>query len=387
MSYFKGYKIRLYPTKEQERMFWMHIGCCRYVWNHMLEVQINNYKNCGKFIGAFSMCNVLTRLKQDGEHGWLYEVSNASLQNECKDLEAALKMMRKAKNGFPKFKSKKSDKKSFPVSSDKNALYFSEKHIKIPKVGKVKYKTDFSLPFGTNRETICNPRISFNGSKWFLSFAMECENQVHQLTDKPMGVDLGTRKLAIVAFGSDEKIFYNINKTSEMKKLEAKKRHYQRVQARKYEAFKKRTGRYGKTNNIIRTEDKIRKIDAKLSNIRHNYIHQITHELISQLPRRVTMEDLNIQQLMKNKHQAKDIQKACWYEFIRQMKYKCEWNGIEFCQVDRYYPSSKTCSCCGYIDRNLGSKETYVCPECGLVIDRDINAAINLMTYYDRYAA
>ena len=249
----------------------------------------------------------------------------------------------------------------------------------------MKYKTDFSLPFGTNRETIYNPRISFSGSKWFLSFAMECENQAHQLTDKPMGIDLGTRELAIVAFGSDEKIFHNINKSSEVKKLEAKKKHYQRVQARKYEAFKKHTGRYGKTNNIIRIEDKIRKIDAKLSNIRHNYIHQITHELISQLPRRVTMEDLNIQQLMKNKHRAKDIQKACWYEFIRQMKYKCEWNGIEFCQVDRYYPSSKTCSCCGYIDHDLGSKETYICPECGLVIDRDINAAINLMTYFDRH--
>ena len=128
MSYFKGYKIRLYPTKEQEQIFLKHIGCCRFIWNHMLDVQIDNYKNCGKFIGAFLMSNMITRIKRDGEHDWLYEVSSASLQNECRDLEFALKMMRKAKNGFPKFKSKKRDKNLFQYHQART-LFISKKNL------------------------------------------------------------------------------------------------------------------------------------------------------------------------------------------------------------------------------------------------------------------
>ena len=385
MSY-KGYKIRLYPTKEQENLFWKHIGARRYIYNWMLEMQIENYKNGGKFISAFSMCKLLTMLKKDGEHDWLYEISNATLQRTCADLVFAYKMMFEKTNGFPKFKSRKKSKPSFPLSETIGMVYFVDGKAQISKAGRVKYKTDYVLPEGRGQKFI-NPRIVYKNGKWFLSFVLECENQAPRLTDKPMGIDLGTRKLAVVSFGNNAKIFHNINKSSKVKKLEAKKAFYQKAVSRKYEASKKRTGRYEKTNNIIRLEDKIRKIHARLCGIRHNYIHQTTHELVSLLPYRVTMEDLDVQQMMKNKHQAKDIQEACWHEFVRQMKYKCEWNGIEFCQVDRYYPSSKTCSCCGYIDRDLGSKETYRCPKCGLVIDRDINAAINLMTYYDRYAA
>ena len=137
-----------------------------------------------------------------------------------------------------------------------------------------------------------------------------------------------------------------------------------------------------KTNNIMKEEDKLRKLYAHVSNIRMNYIHQTTHFLVSKLPRRVIMEDLDIVDMMKNKHLSKAIKEQCFHEFIRQMRYKCEWRGIEFVQANRFYPSSKTCSCCGNIKRDLKLKDrVYKCDVCGLVIDRDYNAAINLSRY------
>ena len=158
-------------------------------------------------------------------------------------------------------------------------------------------------------------------------------------------------------------------------------KHLQRSVSRKYEA-NKIGNKYNKTKNIERYEAKLRKLYERLSNIRANYIHQSTSKLIKLLPSKVVMEDLNISGMMKNKHLAKSIQEQCLHEWIRQMQYKCEWNGIEFVQADRFYPSSKTCSNCGCVKRNLKLKDrTFVCDECGFTIDRDYQAALNLMRY------
>lgn len=144
----------------------------------------------------------------------------------------------------------------------------------------------------------------------------------------------------------------------------------------------KQNNKFIKTNNIIKLEHEIRLIYRKLNNIRNNHIHQTTNKIIKLKPHRVVMEDLNIQGMMKNKHLSKAIQEQCFYEFIRQMKYKCEWNNIKFIQVDRFYPSSKTCSCCGNVKKDLKlSDRVYKCDKCGLVIDRDYNASINLSNY------
>lgn len=214
-----------------------------------------------------------------------------------------------------------------------------------------------------------------------LGFAMERENQAPALTDQTMGIDLGIKDLAIAELNGEKIVFYNINKSKKIRYLKNQRKHTERSISRKYEA--NRVGnKYFKTNNIIREEDKLRKLHARIANIRHNYIHQATHTLISKLPKRVVMEDLCVKDMLKDRHLSKYIHEQCFYEFIRQMEYKCEWNGIEFVQVDRYYPSSKTCSQCGHIKKNLKlSDRTYVCDECGLVIDRDYNAAINLSKY------
>ena len=191
--------------------------------------------------------------------------------------------------------------------------------------------------------------------------------------------------MAVVAYGDRQLVFHNINKSKRIRDLNKRIRHVQRGISRKYEASKKRTGgRYEKTNNIRREEEKLRKLQARKTNIRSNYLHQTTHTLVSMLPRQVVMEDLNVSGMMKNRHLSKAVQEQCFYEFIRQMQYKCAWNGIRFLQVDRFYPSSKTCSCCGAIKRDLKlSDRIFECPNCGAVIDRDYNAAINLSRYTD----
>lgn len=373
----KSFKIRIYPTKPQEEKLWQHIGSCRYIWNYMLDYQQRLYASGEKHLSAFSMINLLKPLKNDGGHGWLYDVSNRSLQLICQDLASAYDRFFRKVSGFPKFKSRKRSKPLYPVCE---TVWFSESCVAIQKVGKVKYKTDFDLPLGREHK-FSNPRISNVNGKWMLSFGMVRENQAPVLTDKSMGIDLGVKDLAIAEFNGEQIVFHNINKSKRVRRLTKQARHLRRGISRKYEANRKGSS-YVKTSNIARDEIKLRKLLARISNIRNNYIHQCTHALISRLPYVVVMENLNVQGMMKNRHLSKAIQEQCFHEFVRQMKYKCEWNGIGFVQVDRFYPSSKTCSCCGNIKHDLTLRDRlYKCDVCGVVIDRDYNAAINLSRY------
>ena len=375
----KSYKIRIYPTKEQETLMWKHIGSCRYIYNYMLAKQEELYKAGEKHLSRFDMINLIKPLKDGGEHEWLKEVSNNSLCNICGDLDKAYQSFFRKQSGFPKFKSRKRSKPNFPVRYE--ALYFTDKQeVNIEKIGKVKFKTDFVLPVGRGNK-FSNPRISNVNNKWILSFGMESENQAPVLTDKSMGIDLGVKDSAIVACGDKKLVFHNINKSKKVRFIKKKQTHLQRSISRKYEA-NRQGKKYIKTRNIERAETKLRKLYAKLANIRNNYIHQSTHAIVSLLPKRIVMEDLNVTGMMKNRHLSKSIQEQCFYEWIRQIKYKCEWNGIEFIQVGRFYPSSKKCSCCGEVKTNLKlSDRIYKCESCGTVIDRDYNAAINLSRY------
>lgn len=374
----KSYKIRLYPTQSQAEQMWNHIHACRFVWNYMLALQRQRHSDGEKHLSAYDMINCLKPLKNDREHGWLYEVSNTSCQIICQDLHKAYDKFFKKTGGFPKFKSRRKAKANYPVCA--NRLSFNDGCVQIQKVGKVKYKSDFDFPQGHGCK-FSNPRISYINGKWILSFGIECESQAPTLTDKSIGIDLGIKDLAVAAYGDEQLVFPNINKSKRVRTIKRRILLTQRAISRKYEA-NRQGNRYTKMNNIKRLEDKLRKLHARLANIRSNYIHQTTHGLVSLLPKRVVMEDLNVSGMMKNRHLSKAIAEQGFYEFIRQMRYKCEWNGIEFVQADRFYPSSKTCSCCGSIKHDLKlSDRTYVCGECGLTIDRDFNAAINLSRY------
>ena len=368
----KGFKIRLLPTKEQEELMYKTIGCSRFAYNWALNRCNELYKNEIKY----SMGDVrkeFTQLKKQEEYKWLNEVSNKAMVESIRNLDKAFKSFFKKKSKYPKFKSKKKSKLNFYVRYDN--LYFKDNVCNIEKVGKVKFTTNYNVP----KCKYMNPYCSFDGKYWYLSFNVEVdENQVNLNKNLSIGIDLGIKDLAICSNGM---VFKNINKTKSVKKLKKKLKRLQRQVSRKYE-LNKEGNKYIKTNNIIKLERQIKLLYRKLSNIRNNHIHQATSKIVKLHPYRVVMEDLNVSGMMKNRHLSKAIAEQCFYEFIRQMRYKCEFNGIEFVQVDRFYPSSKTCCCCGHIKKDLKLKDrVYVCKECGLIIDRDKNASINLGNY------
>lgn len=369
----KSLKIRLLPTEQQELLMLKSIGCSRFAYNWALNRCNELYEQGIKY----NMSNIrkeFTQLKKQEEFKWLNEVSNTTMVEAMRNLDKAFKTFFKTKKGYPKFKSKRKSKQSFYVRYDN--LYFKKGICNIEKVGKIKFKTNYNIPNCKYSNSYC----SYDGKYWYLSFGVEVEeNQTTLNKDLSIGIDLGIKDLAIV--NCLDKPIRNINKTKRVKVLKKRLRRLQRQVSRKYEA--NRCGnKFVKTNNIIKLEDQIKLLHRKLSNIRNNHIHQATSKIIKLNPYRIVMEDLNIVGMMKNKHLSKAIAEQGFYEFIRQIKYKCEFNGIEFIQVDRWYPSSKNCSCCGNVKQDLKLKDReYVCDKCGLVIDRDKNASINLGNY------
>lgn len=383
---YKGYTIRIYPTKNQEELLRKHIGCCRFIWNQMIEVQKTRYQNDEKYLNHFGMIKLIPLIKK--EYEWLNEVSMSSLQLICKDVNTAYQRFFKKISNYPKFKTKKKSKLSYPVRSESNAFYFKENVVQISKVGKVKYKADYK---NLNLEEISkfnNVRISNENDKWILTFSVEYENQI-QTTEKrgSLGIDLGVGRLAVVSHNGKKLEYKNINKSKRVRKLTSKLKHVQKVISRKYEVGNKlNEKKYQKTNQILKYEKLARRIYRKISNIRKDQRHKITRELVNLNPAVVIMEDLNVSGMMKNKHLSRSIAEMGFYDFIRIMKYKCEESNIKFFQADRFFPSSKTCSQCGCVHKNLKlSDRIFECPECGFTTDRDFNAAMNLENYFDSH--
>ena len=349
----------------------------------MLETQIKRFENKEPRLKQFEMNKLITSLKK--ELPWLCEVSIHSLQNICKDLDTAYDRLFKGTSKRPKFKSKRKAKLSFPVRSESSVFYFKDGLVKIPVVGKLKYKADYP---GLDLEKVTafrNARISFVNGKWILSFAIEYENQVLKDEEKhgSIGIDLGVGRLAVVAYEGTKRKYNNINKTKTVRNLNRKLTHIQKVLSRKYEAAKK-DGKdpKEKSNQILKYEALLKRIYHRLACIRLNQRQQITREIVNLHPERIVVEDLNVKGMIKNRHLARAIGEMGFYDFIRILEYKCEQLGIELIKADRFYPSSKTCSHCGCINKGLKlSDRIFICPDCGFVIDRDYNAAINLMNY------
>ena len=371
----KSIKIRLSPTKEQEELMFQSVGIARFAYNWGLSKWEEMYKEGLKPSKAKIRKEFNNSIRKNDDFKWLYNVSGQITAQAFADLEDAYKNFFDGLAQRPKFKNKKKSKKSFYVRYD--AIKFSNNRVNIEKIGKVKYSSNYKIP---KLDKYTNPRCHFDGKYWYLTFGFEHgESQASLNEDLSIGIDLGISHLAIV--NHLDKPIENINKSKEVRRLKKKLKRLQRQVSRKYEMNKKGS-KFVKTNNIIKLERQIKLVHRRLNNIRNNHIHQATSKIIKLNPYRVVMEDLNVSGMMKNKHLAEKIAEQKFYEFKRQMKYKCEFNKIEFFEADRWYPSSKACSCCKNIKKDLKlSDRTYNCNVCGLVIDRDKNASINLGNY------
>jgi putative transposase len=365
----KARKVRLYPTKEQEEQLWKSVNAARYIYNWTLAKQIENYKQGNSFLSDSTLRKEITQLKK-GELDWLNKVSNNVPKQAVKDACNAYKNFFNNRAKYPRFKSKKRSKKSF--FNDNVKLKVKPNEVLLEKIGWVKIKEQ--IPMGV---AYSNPRISYDNKYWYISVGIKEEVKDVKLTNVSLGIDLGLKDLAIC---SNKTVFKNINKTKRVKKLEKKLKRFQRQLSRKYE-MNKQGKEYVKTNNILKLENRIRLLHRQLANIRNNYLHQVTTRIVKTKPYRIVIEDLNVKGMMKNKCLAEAVSKQGFNEFRRQLTYKCESYGIELVIADRFFPSSKTCSKCGKIKKDLKlSDRTYKC-ECGFTMNRDLNASINLANY------
>ena len=367
-------KVRIYPTKEQEQKLWQSVGTARFIYNYTLAKQEENYKNGGKFISDGIIRKELTQLKKS-ELIWLNEVSNNITKQSVKDACKAYKRFFKSLANKPKFKSRKKSKPSF--YNDTSKLKVKEKKVLIEKVGWI--KTNEQIPIDVKYN---NPRVTYDNKYWYISVGVEVDKKQEELTDISLGIDLGLKDLAVC---SDGKVFKNINKTKEVKNLEKRLKQKQRQISRKYEINKIKKGgscQFIKTKNIEKLENTTKLMHRKLTNIRDNYIHQVTTSIVKTKPYRIVIEDLNVSGMIKNKHLSDSVRKQCFNKFRQYITYKAELYGIGLVIADRFYPSSKTCSECGSIKKDLKLKDrVYRCPHCGVVIDRDYNASLNLSMY------
>lgn len=375
----------LCPNNKQRTRLFECAGTARFVYNWALGYQQMNYDIGNDFLQDGELRKILTYLKANNpKFEWLNHYNNNIAKQAVKDAYNAYLNFFKGKAKYPKFKSKRKSKPSFYIDSCK--IQFTETCVIIPKLTEsrkrnkrkfnaVKLAEPNRIPIGVS---YFNPRVTFDGLNWWVSVGVECEENTEQSTNEGVGIDVGIKSLAVC---SDNYTYDNINKTSKVKKAVKKKCRLQRKISRKYTKNKK-GGRYCKTKNIVKSEKQLLKVNHRITNIRHNYIHQVTSDIVSRKPKFIVLEDLNVKGMMKNKHLAKVVQEQCFYEFYRQVQYKCNWNNIEFVTADRYYPSSKMCSCCGNIKKDLSLKDrTYICSVCGNTMDRDYQASVNLQRY------
>lgn len=376
----KTYKVRLEPNNKQHARMMQYAGAARFAYNWALEQQDKNHKEGGKFLSDCDLRKQFTQYKQTNQ--WLYDISNAVTAQAINDACLAYMRFFKKQNNFPKFKSRKRSKTSFFQDSWK--IMFTSTHVKIAKITTkttrnkrklnwVKLSEKNRIPFV---DTYLNPRVIFDGLHWYVSVGVEHpDDSVRVPTGQGVGIDLGIKELAVC---SDGHTYGNINRTDRVKRLEKQKRRKQRQISRKY-LMNKQGDNYVETKNIIKAERKLLKLNHKLTNIRRDNIHKVTTEIVKREPSFIVLEDLNVTGMMKNKHLSKTIQQQNFYRFRELLTYKAERAGIKLVIADRFYPSSKTCSHCGSIKSDLKlSDRVFKCNSCGLEIDRDLNASLNL---------
>ena len=373
----KSFKTEINPTEEQKARIRRTIGTCRYVYNFYLGHNKALHDNGEKFMTgkSFSLWLNNEYIPNNSDKTWIREVYSKAVKKSIEDGCTAFTRFFKHQSDFPKFKKKgKSDVKMYFVRNNPKDCQCERHRLKIPTLGWVRIKEKGYIPTTKDGYMIRSGTVSVKAGRFYVSVLVEIPDvNIDNNSNEGIGIDLGLKDLAIVSNG---KTYRNINKSAGLKKLEKQLIREQRSLSRKYENLKK--GESTQRANIQKQRLKVQKLHHKMDNIRTDYINKTIAEIVKTKPSYITIEDLNVKGMMKNRCLSKAVASQKFYEFRTRLKAKCDENGIELRVADRFYPSSKTCHHCGSVRKNLKlSDRIYRC-ECGYVADRDLNAALNL---------
>ena len=373
----KSFKTEINPTEEQKARIRRTIGTCRYVYNFYLGHNKALHDNGEKFMTgkSFSLWLNNEYIPDNPDKTWIREVYSKAVKKSIEDGCTAFTRFFKHQSDFPKFKKKgKSDVKMYFVRNNPKDCQCERHRLKIPTLGWIRIKEKGYIPTTKDGYMIRSGTVSVKAGRFYVSVLVEIPDvNIGNNSNEGIGIDLGLKDLAIVSNG---KTYRNINKSAGLKKLEKQLIREQRSLSRKYENLKK--GESTQRANIRKQKLKVQKLHHKMDNIRTDHINKTIAEIVKTKPSYITIEDLNVKGMMKNRCLSKAVASQKFYEFRTRLKAKCDENGIELRVADRFYPSSKTCHHCGSVRKNLKlSDRIYRC-ECGYVADRDLNAALNL---------
>lgn len=372
----RGEVVRLFPTPEQEKMFRECIGYARFSYNYCKSYDDNYVKTHNTRLSIFDLPKLIVQLKHSGNYDWMKKLPADIAKQAARDFaQAKINSKRIYKNAsHTSYKRKHDHKQSFFCDPYKTKIK-SRKRVYISKIGDVKIGR--KLP---KDKKLKNPRVIQQYGKWYLSVSFEEEPKEKPiLSEETIGVDMGLKDLMVLSDGS---VYENINKQSKIRKLDKEKRRLESSLARK-----KVKGAKYQSKNYYKTRTKYYKVIEKLNNIRKDYRHQVTRNVIDKNPKRLVLEDLDIKDMLKDATKAKAISEASWYTLRVYLTYKAEENGIDVVIADKYFPSSQLCSCCGYKNKQVKDLNirTWTCPKCSVTHNRDLNAALNLKNYSDNY--
>ncbi len=385
----RAYKVEINPTDEQKSKIHQTIGVSRFIYNFYIARNKEIYHREGKFISGMDFSKWLNKeyIPNNQDKKWIKEVSSKATKQAIMNGDKAFRDFFKGAKGFPRFKKKKNqDVKAYFPKNNKTDWTIERHRVKIPTLGWIRLKEFGYIPVNS---IVKSGTVSQKADRYYVSILVEERDikisnsnigiKIANTNNEGLGIDLGIKEFAVCSDGIK---FKNINKTSTVKKVEKKLKREQRKLSRKYESLKirnkKEKGGNVTRQNIQKQIVKVQKLHQRLTNIRTDYINKIVSSIIKQKPSYITIEDLNVKGMMKNKHLSKAIASQKFFEFKTKLTVKCKENHIELRIVDRFYPSSKTCSSCGKVKKDLKlSDRIYKC-DCGFTIDRDLNASINL---------
>ena len=373
----KSFKTEINPSEEQKVKIRKTIGTCRFIYNFYLAHNKELHEKGEKFMSSNQFRVWLNNeyVPKHPEYSWIKEAYSKAVTQAVNNGQTAFTRFFNHKSAFPRFKKKgKSNVKMYFVKNNPKDCRCERHRINIPSLGWVRIKEKGYIPTTKDGYVIKSGHVSIKADRYYVSVLIEIpDNRIANNSNEGIGIDLGLKDFAVVSNGASYK---NINKSAKLKKLEKQLIREQRSLSRKYENVKK--GGSTQRANIQKQRLKVQKLHHRIDNIRTDYINKTIAEIVKTKPSYITIEDLNVSGMMKNKHLSKAVASQKFYEFRTKLQAKCNENGIELRVVDRWFPSSKTCHCCGAIKKDLKlSDRTFTC-DCGYIEDRDFNAALNL---------